>query len=179
MKQYTDAIREFSAGYQLVPKPQFLVNLGQCYDRLGDGTQDPVAKREALEHARDMYKKFLDDAPAKDPLRDQVTGIFADLERRLAALPAPAPKPTEPAPKPAEPTTTTVAPATTAPATTPDNTPKKKSAIARFWWIIPVVAVVAVGVSLGAYYGTRSSGPNCSSATYGCIDASKMGLIQF
>jgi tetratricopeptide (TPR) repeat protein len=178
LKQYTDAIREFSAGYQLVPKPQFLVNLGQCYDRLGDGTQDPTARREALEHARDMYKKFLDDAPPKDPLRDQVTGIFADLEKRLAALPAPAPKPVEPAPKPVEPTPV-VAPVSTAPANNSDNGPKKKSAIARFWWIIPVAAVVVVGVSLGAYYGTRPSGPNCGSATYGCIDASKMSLIQY
>jgi tetratricopeptide (TPR) repeat protein len=179
LKQYTDAIREFSAGYQLVPKPQFLVNLGQCYDRLAEGTSDAAQKREALEHARDMYKKYLEDAPPKDPLRDQVAQIVTDLERRLAALPPPAraeptPVRTEPQPR-AEPTTTTTPVVAT---TTPQEKPKK-SGIAKYWWLIPVAAVVVVGVSLGAYYGTRSTGPDCGSATFGCVDASGKALIHY
>src|SRR4051794_39314445 len=59
LQQYTDAIREFSAGYQLVNKPQFLVNLAQCYDRLASGTSDLAGRRDALEHARDLYNKYL------------------------------------------------------------------------------------------------------------------------
>jgi hypothetical protein len=180
LKQYTDAIREFSAGYQLVAKPQFLINLGQCYDRLAEGTSDPAQKREALEHSREMYKKFLADAPTRDPLRDQVSQIVNDLDQRIAALPPAPPKKETPAeqPKPVPPVVT--APAATSPATTTDTTPKKKSGIAKYWWIIPVAAVVVVGVSLGAYYGTRSTGPDCGSATFGCVyaDGSK-GLIQY
>src|SRR5579859_5412611 len=87
LRNYTDAIREFSAGYQLVPKPQFLVNLGQCYDRIADGTTDLGGKRDALEHARDMYNKFLQDAPPSDPLRAQVAPIVVELEKKLQALP--------------------------------------------------------------------------------------------
>jgi hypothetical protein len=177
LKQYTDAIREFSAGYQLVNKPQFLVNLGQCYDRLAEGTSDIGEKRSALERSRDMYKKFLDDAPPKDPLRDQVTPLVADLERRLAALPPAPPKPLPADPQPAA--TTATQPAATSATTTQDTTPKRKSGIARFWWIIPVAAVVVVGVSLGAYYGTRPTGPDCESATFGCVNASGMSLIQY
>ena len=174
LKQYTDAIREFSAGYQLVSKPQFLVNLGQCYDRLAEGSSDPGEKRDALEHSRNMYKKFLEDAPPKDPLRDQVAQIVAELDKKIAALPAPVPKKaqTEPAPK--------LEPAAPVPAVTQEAPPpKKKSGIARFWWLIPVAAVVVVGVSLGAYYGTRPTGPDCSTATFGCINAGSSSLIQY
>jgi tetratricopeptide (TPR) repeat protein len=171
LKNYTDAIREFSAGYQLVPKPQFLVNLGQCYDRMADGTTDPAGKRDALEHSRDMYNKFLQDAPPGDPLRAQVAPMVVELEKKLQALPPAPPRKEEPA------QVTTPAPA--AVVAQQDTTPKKKSGIARFWWLIPVAAVVVVGVSLGAYYGTRPTGPDCSTATFGCIDASKSGLLQY
>jgi hypothetical protein len=176
LKNYTDAIREFSAGYQLVPRPQFLVNLGQCYDHLAGGITDPADKREKLERARDMYNKFLQDAPPSDPLRSQVAGVLVDLETKLQALPPPPPKQEPPPPKQEPPPTAAAPPPAAAPK---DEAPKKKSGIARFWWLIPVAAVVVVGVSLGAYYGTRPTGPDCSSATFGCVDASKPGLIQF
>src|SRR4051794_25921696 len=45
---YKGAVREFAEGYRLVPRPQFLVNLGQAYRRLGQ-----------LERAREMYNRFL------------------------------------------------------------------------------------------------------------------------
>jgi hypothetical protein len=181
LKQYTDAIREFSAGYQLVAKPQFLVNLGQCYDRLAEGTSDPGQKREALEHSREMYKKFLADAP-RDPLRDQVTQIVNDLDQRIAGLPpAPPKKETPPPEQPKkEPTVTNPPPNPQPLVVTNQDQPKKKSGIAKYWWIIPVAAVVVVGVSLGAYFGTRSTGPDCGSATFGCVYADgKSGLIQY
>jgi tetratricopeptide (TPR) repeat protein len=175
LHNYTDAIREFSAGYQLVPKPQFLVNIAQCYDRIADGSSDPGGQRDALEHSRDMYKKFLADAPPNDVLRVQVTAMLGDLDKRLASLPPAAPRKEE-----ATPATTVTAPPPAAVVAQPQDTqPKKKSGIAKFWWLIPVAAVVVVGVSLGAYYGTRPTGPDCSTATFGCIDASKPGLIQY
>lgn len=174
LKNYTDAIREFSAGYQLVSKPQFLVNLAQCYDRLADGASDSNDRRDALEHARDMYNKFLQDAPAGDPLRGQVAPIVVELERKLQAMPPPTRK------QPEQPPTPQVTQPAAAPVVMHEAPPpKRKSGIARFWWIIPVAAVVVVGVSLGAYYGTRPTGPDCSTATFGCINASSPGLIQY
>src|SRR3954467_11063977 len=55
---YNDALREFAAGYELAPRPQFLLNLGQCYRELDD-----------LQHAREMYQRYLHDAPPTDAER--------------------------------------------------------------------------------------------------------------
>jgi tetratricopeptide (TPR) repeat protein len=51
---YEEAIAEFEAGYKLVPKPQFLLNLGQAYRKL-----------DRLETAREMFVKFLNTAPPR------------------------------------------------------------------------------------------------------------------
>jgi tetratricopeptide (TPR) repeat protein len=149
---YTDAIREFSAGYQLAPRPQFLLNLGQAYRKLND-----------LQRARDMYKKYLDEAPPNDPDREQVRQIAQDLEQQIASQPAPVPVPplvhheAQPAP---------VAAAVVV------EPPPKKSFIKKHWWIIPVSAVVLAGVGVGIYFGVRPAPQvDCSAATLGCIDA--------
>jgi hypothetical protein len=172
LSNYTDAIREFSAGYDLVPKPQFLINVAQCYDRIASGTPDVAAQRDALEHARDLYKKYLLDAPPGDNLRGQVAALVVEDEKRLQELPPPPPK--------AQPQVTAPPPAPVVTHEAPPPPPgNKKSGIARYWWLIPVAAVVVVGVSLGAYYGTRPTGPDCSTASFGCVDASKPGLLQY
>jgi tetratricopeptide (TPR) repeat protein len=144
---YTDAIREFSAGYQNAPKPQFLINLGQAYRKLND-----------LEHARDMYKKFLEETTPNDPDREQVRQIVVEIDQQLAARPAPAPPVVVAQPAPAQVAVSTEA-------------PPKKPFIKRHWWIIPVAGVVLAGVAVGIYFGTRPSQVDCSSATLGCIDA--------
>jgi len=179
---YTDAIREFSAGYQLVPKPQFLINLGQSYRKLGD-----------LERARDMYKRFLSDAPPDDPDRGQAKVVLADVERQIALQP---PKPiseTKSPPPPPAPGSTpgSTEPRTTAqPATTPQPAPssvalttspttdqsQKKSFARRHWWIFPVTAVVLAGAAVGIYFGVRPAPQvGCGDASLGCIDV-RMGL---
>lgn len=154
---YNEALREFAAGHQLAPRPQFLLNLGQCYRKLDD-----------LQQAREMYQRYLHDAPASDPERPQAQQILAEIDRQIAdreaaaaaASPTPAPSPT---------TTVPVA-ATTLAATAP---PPKKSWIKRNWWIIPVGAVVVgVGVGLGVYFGTRAPDP-CGGANLTCWDLSK------
>lgn len=165
---YTEAVREFSAGYQLVPRPQFLLNLGQCYRKLDD-----------LPKARDMYRRYLHEAAANDPERPQAQQILDEIERRLAApkpappppaAPAPAPtvapSPAAPAPAPAPAASSAHSPAAMVVASAPP--PEKKPFIKRNWWIIPVGAVVVgVGVGLGVYYGTRPADP-CSGANLGC-----------
>jgi hypothetical protein len=175
---YTDAIREFSAGYQLVPKPQFLINLGQSYRKLGD-----------LERARDMYKRFLADTPPDDPDRGQAKLVLADIEKQIAARPPqpisesksppppPAPGTTTAEPKTAATPTATPTPASSSLAvTTTPPPPEKKSFVRRHWWIFPVGAVVLAGAAVGIYFGVRPAPQvGCGEASLGCIDV-RMGL---
>ena len=70
---YNEALREFAAGYQLAPRPQFLLNLGQCYRKLDD-----------LPNAREMYQRYLHDAPASDPERPQAQQILAEIDKQIA-----------------------------------------------------------------------------------------------
>jgi hypothetical protein len=159
---YDEALREFAAGYELAPRPQFLLNLGQCYRKLDN-----------LEKAREMYQRYLHDAPVSDPERPQAQQILAEIDRQIAdkqaaAAAAAAPPPTAPTGTSAA---TTSAPAATATLTT--TAPAKKPWIKRNWWIIPVGAVVVgVAVGLGVYYGTRAPDP-CSGANLVCWDLSK------
>src|SRR5690348_12815690 len=91
--RYGEAIREFSAGYALMPEPRFLINIGQSYRELGD-----------RRHAAEMYQRFLDAAPRNDPLRPQVERLFAELHRGTrAAEPTEGEPPAPPSPAPAPP----------------------------------------------------------------------------
>lgn len=159
---YTDAVREFSAGYQLVPKPQFLINLGQSFRKLED-----------LPHARDMYKKFLLEAAPNDPDREQVRQILADIERQIAARPVTPPPPEKPVEPPAS-----VAPQPVVVAQPLPTEGRRKPFIARHWWIIPVAAVAAAGLGVGIYFAVKPEGQvDCAAATLGCIPAN-MALIE-
>ncbi|MDB4964368.1 MAG: hypothetical protein JWN44_57 [Myxococcales bacterium] len=164
---YTEAVREFAAGYQLAPRPQFLLNLGQCYRKLDDLTK-----------AREMYQRYLRDAPASDPERAQAQAVLVEIdkqiaERPVAMVPPPATGPSAATTEPAH----AVAPSASGSAAAASNTltqaaPHKRSFIKRHWWIIPVsAAVVGVGVGLGVYYGTRSN--PCDGANLACWDLSK------
>jgi tetratricopeptide (TPR) repeat protein len=145
---YQDAVREFAAGYELVPKPQFLINLGQCYRRL-----------ENFEKAREMYQKYLAGVPANDPERAQVQSLLAEVEReqrvaqqhrRVAIVPAP------PLPPPSSGATTVIV----------ARPPERKPFIKRHWWIIPTSIAVAAGIAVGIYFAAR---PADCPASLGCI----------
>ena len=69
---FTEALREFAAGYQLAPRPQFLLNLGQCYRKLDD-----------LKNAREMYQRYLHDAPTTDAERPQAEQILLEIDRQI------------------------------------------------------------------------------------------------
>jgi tetratricopeptide (TPR) repeat protein len=154
---YSEAAREFAAGYRLAPRPQFLLNLGQCYRRL-----------DQLDNAREMYRRFLADAPPDDRDRAQAAEVLAEIERQIAERPAPEPSPPSPSAAHAEATPSPHAAALTLTAAPPT----KKPFIKRHWWIIPVsVAVAGAGVALGVYYGTRSDG--CAGGNLGCWDLKK------
>lgn len=142
--RYDEALKEFAAGYAISPRPPFLLNLGQCYRRLGDN-----------KNARDMYRKFLETTQASDPGRGPVERILAELDAKIAeeeaARVVPSPEPSvapSPSPSPAPALVTTTAPA-----------PEKKSFIRRHWWIIPVSIVAAAGLGVGLYFALRPTGP--------------------
>jgi hypothetical protein len=159
---YNEAVREFKAGYELVPRPQFLLNLGQCYRKLND-----------LEKAREMYQRYLRDAPVTDMERPQAQQILAEIERQIAASKPPASPPPQPAPSESR----RRAPSQAAPAASvtvirPAPPREKRPFIRRHWWIFPASAVVVgVAVGVGVYYGTRTD--PCAGANLACWDLSK------
>ena len=166
---YSEALREFQAGYELAPRPQFLVNIGQAYRKLGEASR-----------AKESFEKYLAAAPADSLERPQIERLVAELTREIAAsspprTPAPPPQtapPAEPAPSgapapamasPQEPAPQpTAAPAVTSSVLTQAPPPaRKKSFIARHWWIVPVAAVVAAGLAVGIYYAARPTTVQC------------------
>src|SRR5438132_210620 len=56
---YDDALREYQAAYKIVPAPQLLFNIAQCYRLKGD-------KPNAI----DYYQRFLEKVP-NDPVSDE------------------------------------------------------------------------------------------------------------
>lgn len=157
---YTDAVREFAAGYSLVPKPYFLYNLGQCYRKLGDPRQ-----------AREMYAKFIEQIPEADSDREAAKKIVAELDEQIAKLPSETPKPT-PVPTISPPTQPEPPPIPSL--VVVQSPPPKKSFLKRHWWVIPVsLVVVGTAVGVGVYFGTKAPAQiHCNDAgVIGCISA--------
>ncbi len=70
--RYEEAIRRFQAGYALVPRPNFLVNIGQAFRKLGN-----------LERAKEAYVAYVRALPANSALRDQALQVLAEIEVQL------------------------------------------------------------------------------------------------
>jgi tetratricopeptide (TPR) repeat protein len=70
--RYEEAIRRFQAGYALVPRPNFLVNIGQAYRKLGN-----------LVRAKEAYVAYVRALPEKGALRDQALQVLAEIEVQL------------------------------------------------------------------------------------------------
>lgn len=166
---YSDALRELLLGYARLPRPQFLLNIGQCYRKL-----DEPAK------AREMYQKYLRDTRPDDRERPQVEALIQELDKQIAAqtppppvetpppvVETPAPPPVVETPPPVEPAPVVAASPAPAPVVvvaTPGPPPKPKR---RAWWAIPVAVVAAAGLSVGLYFALR---PSCN-ASFGCLSA--------
>jgi hypothetical protein len=131
------------------------VNLGQAYRKAGN-----------LPRAKEMFEKFLRDAPPNDPDRKQVRGILDEIDDQM--LDQPVRPPPAPAPPPV------VSPAPIAPRGVVALAPpvRRRSFMARHWWIVPVSAVVVAGVSVGVYFALKPPDPvSCEAASFGCIEA--------
>jgi tetratricopeptide (TPR) repeat protein len=143
---YRDALREFTSGYQLEPRPQFLLNLGQTYRKLDE-----------LERAEEMYRSFLTTAPPDAPERPEVTRLIGEVERGRAARAV-----AEPVAPRATPSVAIAAPAPSA--------PKQRSVWRRTWWLVPIGAAVLAGAAVGIYFAARPADQvGCSQAGLGCI----------
>jgi tetratricopeptide (TPR) repeat protein len=80
--RYAAALEEFQAGYRLVPRPSFLLNMGQTYRKLED-----------LPKAKEAYIAYLRTLPDNSPLRAQIAQIVVDIELQLGQ------RPSEPVPR--------------------------------------------------------------------------------
>jgi hypothetical protein len=160
---FKEAEREFAAGYELAPRPGFLLNLGQCH----------IAMHQ-LHKARDMYQRWLHDAPPNDPERRQAQEILREIERKLAAPAAAV-------------TTDSTAEGThsgetpppllnPAPTTVHASGPVHRPWIRRNWWLIPVsLVVIGAAVGIGVYFGARNN--VCAGTNViACFSASGKGM---
>jgi tetratricopeptide (TPR) repeat protein len=153
--RYADAAAQFESGYQIVPKPRFLLNLGHCFNKMGMQAR-----------ARETYERFLALVPPDDSDRQEVTERLSEIERSLP--PAPPPLPPQPVPPPPpEPPPPRIELRPALVVATP--APAPNLALSRFkkWgWTIPVSAVLISGLVVGLTLGIQPSA--CSSATVDC-----------
>jgi len=72
--RFTDALASYQSGYAQAPLPGFLINIAQCYRRLGD-----------LPKAKATYQKFVMVAP-DSPHVPEVKTLIAELDKLIADL---------------------------------------------------------------------------------------------
>jgi hypothetical protein len=148
--RYLDAAREFEAGYAVVPRPLFLLNIGHAYRRA-----------QELARARAAYQKLLEIQPNL-PQRAEVEGYIKSIDdalqvvvepATLAPLPGSAP-PAPPAlvdPGAAAAIAASPAPPPIVAASPPPPAESRSSGsiLTRPWFWVIVGAVVAGGVAVG------------------------------
>jgi len=163
--RYTDAISEFTSGWELSHKPLFLFNIAECARLAGE-----------RERARMNYQLYLEKDP-QGKLAGKAKERLTELEQKAVqaptpvAAPAPAAAPSAP---PAPPATATTPAAITSPATdgltaAAAPPPQRKPIWKRtgFWVGIGVgAAVLVAGATTAGVLATRGSG-GCSGT---CLD---------
>lgn len=172
---YRAAAQSFEAGYAAAPRPGFLLNIANCYRKLGE-----------LGKARQYYWRFLDQAPKDHASRPEVLEFLRTIEQINAdgvaldgtETPARTPEMTPPradspprrsmplpAVVPADPSAGAspllLAEQAAVPATTDRHTPFYKK-----WWFWTAVAGVAAAGATG-YLITQRPAQGCA-ATLGC-----------
>jgi tetratricopeptide (TPR) repeat protein len=169
---YRGALKAFEAGFAAAPRVGFLLNIGNCYRKLGE-----------LGKAREHYWKFLDAAPKDHPSRPSVNDYLRAMEQieadgvsvdsAPAKGPPPAPEPaTAPGPPPQLPPTLSAPPPPDAPSpglVLVDSPARdQKAPVYKRWWFWTLVGG-AVAAGVGTYVLTRRAAtPHCS-ASLGCF----------
>ncbi len=165
LENYRDALAQFAAGYALVGKPGFLINIAQCHRKLGE-----VGK------AREALERFMREAPEGDPERGQVAGLLTELKKEeedaAKAGGAGDDRGTGTAAATATATATATGTRTGTGAGTGAGTGTGTGArwTRHLWWIVPVAAVVLAGIATGIYFGVAG---RVDCGAYGCIDLRK------
>jgi tetratricopeptide (TPR) repeat protein len=155
--RYDEAYQEFDKGYQLAPRPVFLLNLGHTERRRGN-----------LVSARAFYQKFLLIEP-RSKYAAEVQQVIQEIDSALGAetasqFPAPAavvnePVPLLPGPEPSGATPPAAVVAQPLPAVRP---------LYRRWWVWATAgAVVAAGLTTALLLGRSSYQQEGSLGTLG------------
>jgi tetratricopeptide (TPR) repeat protein len=177
------AAHAFEAGYAAAPRVGFLLNIGNCYRKLGE-----------LGKAREYYWRFLDAAPKDHPSRPAVLDYLRAMEQieadgvsvdaspatRTVAPPPSAdslgPPPAEAGPRAATvPRTLSARPAAPAPPAAGGlsvvdlgaMTEESKPPLWKRWWFWAAVGG-AVAAGAATYVLTRPGAATGCSATLGC-----------
>jgi hypothetical protein len=177
------AAHAFEAGYVAAPRVGFLLNIGNCYRKLGE-----------LGKAREYYWRFLDAAPKDHPSRpavmdylramEQIESDGVSVDAATSARVAPPPAADSPgAPSEGAPGTPVALSALAAIPTTPPPPPAPAGGLSvvdvgppapepsppvwkRWWFWAAVGGAVAAGAA--GYVLTRPGGGSTCSANLGC-----------
>jgi tetratricopeptide (TPR) repeat protein len=169
--RFEEAFKEFQAGYELAPRPVFILNMAHAERRRGE-----------LRNARALYKKFLLVDP-QSKFRGEVEGVLQELDGAIAAEEtaaaklqppaanaapppgvAPPPVAVAPPPPPAAPVPVVATPASAPPPAAPPPAPEPAVAATvtapapadegervplhkRWWFWAGIGGVVVVGVT--------------------------------
>jgi hypothetical protein len=118
--RYLEALKEFRAGYAVLPNPKFLLNIGQTYRKLG-----------RLEEARASLLEYMGTLGRDETRRASVAQVVAEIDLQLGHKPEP----------------TVAAPA--APTPTPTS-PRRRARIVAVALAAAAVVLVAIGAGLTA-----------------------------
>src|SRR5262245_45017825 len=147
---YRGAARAFEAGHAAAPRVGFLLNIGNCYRKLGE-----------LGRAREYYRRFLDESPADHASRADVEGYLRaidEIEADGLVVDGQPPAPLPPAPEPPPSLSLVAAPL-------PRSEPAQPPVWGR-WWVWSVVGG-ALAAGAAAYVMTRPGPARCG-ASLGC-----------
>lgn len=76
--KYDKALEEFEESYRLMPLPEIIYNIAQCYERLGQ-----------IDRALEKYKKYIDEKPdAQDiqAVKEKIAGLKEKLDKTGISL---------------------------------------------------------------------------------------------
>jgi len=150
--RYQDALDIFVKLYAEKLHPNYLRNIGRCYQNLGDPDKAISSFREYLRKAKNV-------TPDE---RSEVEGYIKEMEdlkkqREQAAAPPPPPPPVEPLPSAKPPVVTSPSTDTTTPPPSltlnnpPPPPPQEEShPVYTKWWFWTIIGVVVVGGLGGA-----------------------------
>jgi tetratricopeptide (TPR) repeat protein len=145
--RYAQALKEFESGYQLVPKPQFLLNMGQAHRHLGE-----------FDEAAKMYERFLQEAPPDDPDRPVVKELLAEVRVEIGKRKPQTPETVQPE----------AAPPVLVVAQPPPPEKKKSKMPLIVGVVVGVVAASALAIGLGV--GLTQTRNPCSGSQVPCLD---------